>query len=352
MARGTVVLFQPDHVGAGKILFEPKDVAHLGAAPAIDRLVVVAHAADVHVPLRQKPEPEILRYIGVLIFVDEDVAEPPAVLLEQVIVLLEDLDHVEQEIAEIDRVQRLQPRLVFGVERGALPVEGAGIGGGDLVGRQRAILPAVDDRGQLPRRPAFLVDPGGADQLFHQPDLVVGVEDGEIGLQPHELRMAAQKLDADRVKRAEPGHPLDGLPHQLSHAPAHLARGLVGEGDGQDLVRPRRPGGQKMRDPRGQRARLAGARARQHQHRAVEPLHRIALRGVQPVEIGLGPRGHGLRGQRNGGGGLERLGIVETAHTRIIGRIGAGLKLCSPIVPRSCGGPGALPRTPAVFGER
>jgi hypothetical protein len=76
-----------------------------------------------------------------------------------------------------------QPRLVFGIERRPLPVEGPGIGDRDLVGRQRAVLPAVDDRGELPRGPAFFVDLGGDDQLFHQPDLVVGVEDGEVRLQ-------------------------------------------------------------------------------------------------------------------------------------------------------------------------
>jgi hypothetical protein len=191
-----------------------------------------------------------------------------------------------------------QPRLVFRIKRRALPVEGARIGRGDLVRRQRAVLPAVDDRGERPRGPAFLVDPGGHDQLFHQPHLVVGVEDGEVRLQPHQLRVAPQQLHADRVERAEPRHPLRRLTEERPDAVLHLARGLVGEGHREDLVWTRRAGGQKMRDPRGQRAGLAGTRARQHQDGPVEPLHRLALRGVQTVEIGPRPRGHGLRGQR------------------------------------------------------
>src|SRR6202012_186609 len=44
---GAVVALQPDHLGAGKIVFESQDVVDLGAAPAVDRLVVVADAADV-----------------------------------------------------------------------------------------------------------------------------------------------------------------------------------------------------------------------------------------------------------------------------------------------------------------
>src|SRR5262249_1957579 len=42
-----VVALQADHLGARKIPFEAKDVVDLGAAPAIDRLVVVADTADV-----------------------------------------------------------------------------------------------------------------------------------------------------------------------------------------------------------------------------------------------------------------------------------------------------------------
>ncbi len=47
VAGGAVIALEPDHLGAGKIVLEAQDVVDLGAAPAIDRLVVVADAADV-----------------------------------------------------------------------------------------------------------------------------------------------------------------------------------------------------------------------------------------------------------------------------------------------------------------
>ena len=47
MAGGAIVALEPDDDGAREILLEAQDVVHLGAAPAIDRLVVVADAADV-----------------------------------------------------------------------------------------------------------------------------------------------------------------------------------------------------------------------------------------------------------------------------------------------------------------
>ena len=47
VAGGAVIALEPDHGGAGKIVLEAQNVVDLGAAPAVDRLVVVADAADV-----------------------------------------------------------------------------------------------------------------------------------------------------------------------------------------------------------------------------------------------------------------------------------------------------------------
>src|SRR5580698_5104321 len=47
VAGRAVIALQPDHFGAGEIVLEAQDVVDLGTAPAIDRLVVVADAADV-----------------------------------------------------------------------------------------------------------------------------------------------------------------------------------------------------------------------------------------------------------------------------------------------------------------
>src|SRR5262249_51606212 len=47
MRGRAVVALEPDDARAGKVVLEAQDVVHLGAPPAIDGLVVVAHAADV-----------------------------------------------------------------------------------------------------------------------------------------------------------------------------------------------------------------------------------------------------------------------------------------------------------------
>ena len=57
----------------------------------------------------------------------------------------------------------------------------------------------------------------------------------------------------------------------------HLRRGLLGEGDREDLVRLRRGGGDEMDDARGEDVGLAGARARDDEERPGTVLDRPAL---------------------------------------------------------------------------
>ena len=235
-------MLQPDHMRAGEILLETQDVVHFRAAPAIDGLVVVADAADVVVPLREQPQPEILRDVRVLILVHQDVGEPAVILLENVRVLHEKPDVFEKQIAEIDGVQLLQPLLIRRIQLDAAPVREAESGAcGDFFRDEALVLPAVDQPGKLPRGPALFVEPLRLDDLLDEPDLVVHIEDGEIGREAHKLGMAAQNAHADGVERAEPGHALDGAADKLAHALFHFARGLVGEGHGQNLVRARAP---------------------------------------------------------------------------------------------------------------
>ncbi len=377
VAGGAVIALQPDHGGAGEIVLEAQDVVDLGAAPAVDRLVVVADAADVFVsarrgrlplpacgervgvrgplrwlrqrnrpltlasldlspragrgdvcPLRQQPQPQILRDVGVLIFVDQDEFEAALILAEHVGVLAEQPDAFEQEIAEVGGVEDFQPLLKGLVELEPLAVgEHRGFAGRHLLGRQPAVLPAVDQRGQDARRPALLVDVLGFEQLFEQPDLVVDVENGEVAFQPDQLGMAAQDLHADGMEGAEPWHALDHLADDLADAVLHLARRLVGEGDGEDLARPGAAEAEDVGDAHGEHAGLAGAGAGQHQHRTVERLHRLALLGIEPGEIGRAAarRGAGARGDA-AGRGLRRLGRLDAALQRV--SHGASQGLC------------------------
>ena len=213
------------------------------------------------------------------------IAPAPLVVGEDIRPLAEQPQAFEQQIAEIDGVERLQPLLIEPVERRAAAVGEAGrLVGRRVLGIEAAVLPAVDQRRQRARRPALVVDVLGLQDLLEQAQLVVGVEDGEIRLQADQFGVAAQHLGADRVERAEPRQAV-GDAGQQPDPLAHLARRLVGEGDGEDLVRPRAPGGDEMGDAGRQHPRLADAGAGQHQHRPVERLDRAALLRIEAGEI-------------------------------------------------------------------
>src|ERR1019366_10444682 len=108
--------------------------------------------------------------------------------------------------------------------------------------------------------------------------------------------MPPQDLHADRVEGAKPRHSLDNLANYFADALLHLARGLVGEGDGEDFRRPRPPEIEDVGDTRGQDAFFSGAGAGQDQHRPVQRLHRLALFGIEISKIRQAARPERARG--------------------------------------------------------
>src|SRR5205814_353251 len=136
-----------------------------------------------------------------------------------------------------------------------------GLAGVDLRGSPAAVLPAVNEAGELARGPALLVQVRGLDELLHDTQLVVGVEDGKVRLEADQLGVDAQHPCGDRVERAEPGHALDRSAGDGRYAVLHFPRRLVGEGDGEDLAWPGFAGGNQVSEPRRQGRGLAGAGA-------------------------------------------------------------------------------------------
>lgn len=82
VTRGAIVLLQLDGLAVFKVLLKVQDVGDVGATPAINGLVVVAHDHEVLVLGGQQVGDFVLDVVGVLIFVDANVAEALLVLVE------------------------------------------------------------------------------------------------------------------------------------------------------------------------------------------------------------------------------------------------------------------------------
>ena len=122
--RRAVVLLQLDHRGVRVVPLEVEDVLDVGAAPAVDRLVVVAHHAQVAMGGRQGPHPQVLRPVRVLVLVHVEVAPAGLVLRQHLGRLLEQVHGPQQQVVEVERVRGAEALPVAGGQAGddALPV--------------------------------------------------------------------------------------------------------------------------------------------------------------------------------------------------------------------------------------
>ena len=111
-ARGAVVRLQPHDLGAREVVVEAEDLPDVGAAPAVDRLVVVAHHAHVAVLAADEPHDLVLRVVRVLVLVDQHVAVALAVVLAHRVVVAQQAHRLQQQVVEVERARARQELLV------------------------------------------------------------------------------------------------------------------------------------------------------------------------------------------------------------------------------------------------
>ena len=238
---------------------------------------------------REQAQPQVLGDVGVLILVNKDKPEPVLVGLEDRRVGLEDAEVVEQQVAEVGGVELEQTVLIglIDLAETALAQPLRDVVQRNLLRGPATVLPAADCRQHGARAVRLGVDTGIDHQGLEQPQLVVIVEDGEVLVEAVDAERAgvdAQDAGGKAVEGAQP--PAGGrLADQRLDPVAHFTGGLVGECDGEQLLRSRRTCDQQVPDPGGQGAGLTGAGACEHQHRSGEGLHRFALGRVQPLQV-------------------------------------------------------------------
>jgi hypothetical protein len=111
---GAVVLLQAQHARAREVVLEVQDVLDVGAPPGVDRLVLVADDGHVASRSHQVPDQLVLRAVRVLVLVDEDVLEAPAVGFADLLVAPQHLHRAQEEIVEVERVRRAQGLVIAG----------------------------------------------------------------------------------------------------------------------------------------------------------------------------------------------------------------------------------------------
>ncbi len=234
----------------------------------------------------------VLGVVGVLVLVHEHVAKGLLPALQRLGEALEYLHGQVEQVVEIERVRCKEAVLVQLVHLGDRGVVEGGDAGSKLLRADEAILGVGDLGVDAARRKALGI---ALELLQAQPDqtdlvgLVVDRE-GRAVAEARDLR--AQDAPAGGVEGHDPGSIRRG-PEQRDEPRAHLGRGTVGEGDGNDLVRLDAAGADQVNDPVGEHARLARAGASDHEQRALGREHRLALGVVELGEVALGRGGDG-----------------------------------------------------------
>jgi hypothetical protein len=221
--------------------------------------------------------------VGVLVLVDQDVAEAPPVVLGDVGEGLQQVDRRHDQVVEVQRVGLAQPCLVGRVDlRQLLLHPRLGLGAVGLPVDQ-LVLQVAHLVAHRAGREALGVQVEVAADQRHQPLGVGRVVDREGAGEAQLLGLGAQDPDARGVERQHPHRPGAGT-DDGGHPLAHLAGGLVGEGDRQDLAGLHVAGREQVGDAGGERLGLAGAGAGDDEQRAALMDHRLALLRVEPLE--------------------------------------------------------------------
>ena len=241
----------------------------------------------------QQLQPAVLGVVGVLVLVDQHPAERARIAVADLLEELEHVDRAEQEVVEVHRVGAVQLALVVLVDVGDRLLEVGAHELAVLLGRAQLVLRVGDLGLHRARGEALDVDVEVVEAALDQPARVGRVVDRELAGVAEPVGVRPQHPGAGGVERHHPHRAHRAADEQLDPL-AHLLRGLVGEGDREDLVRTGEAGADQPRDPVGEHARLARAGAGQDQQRALAVGHRVALGRVQPFEQRLGRGGPGI----------------------------------------------------------
>jgi len=230
-AGRAVVLLQLHHLQVRKVLRQFFQVVQRRAAPAVDRLVVIAHGGQPAPRAHQQLQHFVLRGVGVLVFIDQHMTQRSLPLAAYRFMVLQQLQRHADQIVKVHALIGAQALFVA---RHDACNDFFFIAAGLRFGLRRvqpAIFPAADGPLPLPRGGRV----GAAARVFQNAGDVVGVQNRKLRFQPQRYTVLAQHPHTKCVKGAD-HHALGLFANQRFGALAHLGGRLVGKGDCRDLL--------------------------------------------------------------------------------------------------------------------
>ena len=204
--------------------------------------------------------------VGVLVLIDEDVAETAAVLLTHVREPPQQGDGAHDEVVEVQGIRSTKATLVLDIDLSIRSIVSATGILESLIGSDELVLlvrDPVHDRPWLELlRVQILIAGHQGDKSFR-----VGVViNGEIARDVQTINVGPQHSHRSGMEGRHP-HRLGPVTYQIDDARLHLSRSLVGEGDGQNGTGMDTALPHQVRDTTGQDTGLARTSTGHHEDR-------------------------------------------------------------------------------------
>ena len=149
-------------------MLQPQDVVDIGSAETVDALRIVAHYTQPVVLFAQLVHNQVLREVGVLVLVDEDVAEEFLILLQHIFVVAQQDVGVEQQVVKVHRSGDAAAVPIGLVDGGGFGTLGIAVGidevlvAGIVIGSDQCVLGIAD----------LVLNGGGLIDLVVQPHVL------------------------------------------------------------------------------------------------------------------------------------------------------------------------------------
>ena len=201
VAGRAVILFQTDGFRVLELLFKLQNIRDRCTAELVDTLVVIADHADVLIITCQQAGEHILRVVGILILVHENIAELALIVFQHLGVVLQQQHGFHDNVVEIQRTGLFHGLFVIAVDVCDLFTEVVTGGIRAELTRGHQLVLRAGDHAHHGSRIEIL---GIEIELFHYVEndalLVVLIVDGERALKAEQINMLAQDAQAGCVE--------------------------------------------------------------------------------------------------------------------------------------------------------
>ena len=230
----------------------------------------------------KKPHDLVLHAVCILKLVDVDIAEFARKVFERVFIRFEKTQRLGEQVVEVERVVRLQVRLIGGVYAADLA---------DIFYVRAPLFVIFGGKPEHLRvrdvefrvfEQFFVLEAAFRERLFDDVIAFRFAVNGKIFVVADAFGILAQDAHAHAVYGAYP-HFFRAVNHARK-ALLHLVRRLVRKGDGEDRRGVNPLFFHEVGDARGQNARFAAARPREHEYRTLGVEHGFDLFGIEFVE--------------------------------------------------------------------